>query len=59
MLDFLDGEILRVGHILGGDTPQGDGRDTEGEQGLHGSGLGNGIEPHGVGEVSEKVIGQG
>lgn len=48
MFDFLDDESLRVGNILGRDTPEGYKRNADREEGLHGHGLGNGIQPHGA-----------
>lgn len=41
MLDFLDDQSLRIGNILGRDTPKGEKRNADGEEGLHGLGLGN------------------
>ena len=46
MLDFLDDKIFRVGNVLGRNTPEGHKRNVNGEEGLHGVSLGNGIQPH-------------
>ena len=55
MLDFFDGEILRVGNILGRDTLKREEGKADGEEGVHGAGLGEDDQAQGT-QVISKVV---
>lgn len=48
MLDFLDHESLRVGNVLSRDSGDSKKRKIDEEEGLHGFGLGEGIQYQGT-----------
>ena len=48
MLDFLDDKTLRIGNPLCRDAPQSHQRNADGEEVMHGGGLGDRSQPHGA-----------
>ncbi len=55
MFDFFDGEILRVGNILGRDTLKREERKADGEEGMHGAGVGDEDQAQGTQAISKMV----